>query len=181
MSTLAFKFLAKGTRGPISGFTWPAAGEWVTASQPLELCARGIHACGVHQLAHWLHDELWIIELDGALIQGYDCTIAERARLVQRIDAWQTGGAARFALAARDHAAQLTASAPPELRRQLEIYVGDASAHLPHGSTALSAFCSAMTAARLRGIDHFDDEAYREERSWQSSFIANDLGLQTGA
>jgi hypothetical protein len=96
---------------------------------------------------------------------------------VQHVDAWEHGGAARFAVAARDHAAQLAASAPAELRRQLEIYVADASAHLPHGATALSAFCSAMTVARLRGGDHFDDEAYREERSWQSRFIANDLGL----
>lgn len=177
MSSLAFKFLAKGARGPISGFSWPAPGEWVTEAQPLQLCARGVHACGAHELAHWLHDELWIVELEGTCIPGYDCTIAERARLVQRIDTWEAGGAARFARAARDHAAQLAATAPEALRRQLEVYVGDASAHLPSGATALSAFCSAMTVARLRGVDHFDDEAYREERLWQSRFIADDLGL----
>lgn len=177
MTKRAFKFLASGARGPISDRRWPASGEWLEAGQLLQLCKSGIHACASHDLAHWLHDELWLVELDGASLQGIDCTISERARLVHRIDAWQDGGAARFARAARDHAAQLAATAPVALRKLLEIYVSDASAHLPHGATALAAFCSAMTAARLRGVDHFDDAAYREERSWQSRFIAADLSL----
>jgi hypothetical protein len=55
--------------------------------------------------------------------------------------------------------------------------VADASAHLPHGATALAAFCAAMAVAWLEGGEHFDLAAYRRERVWQSQFIARDLDL----
>jgi hypothetical protein len=105
--------------------------------------------------------------------------LAARARLVRPVSAWSNGGAARFAAAARDHAAQLMAAAPEAARARLAQYVADSSAHLPHGATALAAFCAAMAVAWLDGGDHFDDEGYRRERRWQSAFIASDLGLRS--
>lgn len=183
MTELAYKFLARGGRGAVTEFAWPLPaapeemGAWVEASAPLALCASGVHACRTHELAHWLHEELWAVELDGEQREGQDCVIAARARLVRPVEAWTNGGAQRFAYAARDHAAQLTAAAPEALRGRLAQYVADSSAHLPHGATALAAFCAAMAVAWLEGGDHFDLEAYRRERSWQSAFIARDLAL----
>jgi hypothetical protein len=183
VSCFAFKFLARGAVGPVSGFVWPAPkpgrpGSWIEAREPLHLCASGIHACAVQQLAHWLHEELWVVELDGQLVAGHDSVVAERGRLTRQVEAWVGGGAARFAKAARDHAAELAAGATPELQAQLKMYVADASYHLPHGATALAAFCAAMTVARLHGGgSHFDEAGYREERLWQSKFIENDLQL----
>lgn len=183
MSALACKFLAPGALGAISEFAWPrpgAGGEpgaWVEAAVPLAPCASGVHACRAHELAHWLHRELWIVELDGELRDGTDCVIAPRGRLLRPVQGWAEGGSLRFAHAARDHAAQLTAAAPPAHRARLAQYVADASAHLPHGATALAAFCAAMAVAWLEGGDHFDREGYRRERAWQSAFIAADLGL----
>src|SRR5690348_431080 len=107
MST--YKFLAKGAVGPQSGFKWPepqapAFGAWVDADGPLELCVRGAHVCRALDLAYWLHDELWETEVDGEQIEGVDCLVVRRARLVRRIDAWHQGGAARFAQACAEHA-----------------------------------------------------------------------------
>lgn len=183
MTALAYKFLARGARGVVTEFAWPLpaaaaeAGAWVEAAGPVGLCEHGVHACQRSELAHWLHDELWIVELDGALLEGTDCVIAPRGRLVRPVEGWENGGAMRFARAARDHAAQLTAAAPEALRPRLAQYVADSSAHLPHGAVALAAFCAAMAVAWLEGGDRFALEGYRRERAWQSAFIAQDLAL----
>jgi hypothetical protein len=184
VSRLAYKYLARGAVGPVSEAVWPAPrdgakGGWIEATAPLSVCESGVHVCSADELAHWLHEELWLVEIDGPEVPGIDCIVASRARLVHEIKGWRSDGAARFAEAARDHAAQLVAAAPPTAQPRLLQYVSDASNHLPRGSTALAAFCSAMAVAWLHGRDHFDDGAYRQERAWQSAFIAADLRLIT--
>jgi hypothetical protein len=181
----AFKFLAHGGVGPVSEYPWPAPapqagqpGAWVQAASALEACRSGVHACGADELAHWLHDELWIVELAGEIVPGIDCVVAQRGRLLRKVDAWSQGGAARFATAARDHAAELVATASEPARARLTQYVADSSWHLPHGSTALAAFCAAMAVAWLGGGSRFDDATYRSERVWQSRFIVGDLELE---
>jgi hypothetical protein len=182
VSQYVFKFLARGAIGSVSEFAWPkpvqeVPGVWVETDGPLQLCSSGVHVCRASELAHWLHEELWVIEIDGSTIESTDCVLAARGRLVQQVEAWSNGGSARFARAARDHAAQLVAANPDADQVRLKKLLGDAAAHFPSGATALSAFCSAMTVAWLHGGDHFDDEGYRAERVWQSAFIAEDLGL----
>lgn len=182
MTRLGFKFLARGAFGPVSEYRWPqpdggTPGAWVEAASGIEVCRSGVHVCGADELAHWLHDELWIVELDGVVVPGIDCMVAERGRLVRRVEAWTHGGAARFARAARDHAAERVGEADELARARLTHYVADSSAHLPRGSTALAAFCAAMAVAYLHGGSRFDDAGYRAERLWQSRFIADDLQL----
>lgn len=182
MSTYAYKFLGRGARGAVSDFRWPLPsagqpGPWVTATAPVRLCEAGVHACRRPELAHWLHHELWVVELDGTLVEGIDCVVAQRGRLIRHLDSWVSGAAARFATAARDHAAEFVAKSDPEHRPLLSMYLGDASWHLPNGATALAAFCAAMTVARFYGKDRFDEAAYREERVWQSNWIAEHLSL----
>ena len=70
-----YKFLAAGAKGPITGFQWPvpqleAPGDWVEADGPLEAGGRGAHVCRPAGLAHWIHDELWEVEIDGGGIVG---------------------------------------------------------------------------------------------------------------
>lgn len=185
MSQYAFKFLARGAIGAISEFAWPTPrdgqpGDWVEADGPLQACANGVHVCRAEHLAHWLHEELWVVEVGGNLIESVDCVLSGRGRLLRQVDAWSSGGDARFAHAARDHAAQLVAANPNADHAQLQKLLADAGKHLPKGAIALSAFCSAMTVAFLHGGDHFDDAGYRQERAWQSSFIALDLSLGAG-
>jgi hypothetical protein len=123
----AYKFLTKDGIGPISGYRWPmpvghANGAWVETLGPLALCERGIHLCSAFDLAHWLHDDLWEVESDGEHIEGIDCIIVRRARLVRRIDAWSNGGAARFAEACIEHSTSLAGSASSTAVRGCRLY-----------------------------------------------------------
>lgn len=88
-----YKFLAAGSVGRFSDFTWPvpqgeAPGEWVEGGAPLTDCLRGVHACRVDQLLDWIDDELWEIELDGECTDRDSMLIAERGRLTRRVASW---------------------------------------------------------------------------------------------
>jgi hypothetical protein len=180
---IAYKFLATGGIGAISGAVWPrpSPGQpaaWLEA--PVQVCRSGIHACLPGQLAYWLHEELWRVELDGDSIPGLDCLIVPRARLLEKVSAWSDGGgAARFATAVRDHAAHTLAGLPAEQRDRLAGYVADSSWHVQHGaleSPALAALCAAMAVAKIAPA-HLLEEAYRRERAWQSAWIVQEMGL----
>jgi len=177
MST--YKFLARGAVGPISGFQWPVPaseepGPWVEAEGSLGLCVNGAHVCRTFELAHWLSDELWETETDGEELAGLDCLVVRRARLVRRIDAWQEGGAARFAEACAEHAAGLADRAPPELAASARGLLDDALEAARMGYPAVSAYASAVAVAGL-GDPADRDAAYRRERLWQSEWIAVSL------
>jgi hypothetical protein len=180
MSGRAYKFLRRGAIGPFSQLRWPlptaqGPGAWLETEGALVECSNGLHLLRVPDLAHWLLDELWLVEHDGDLVEGTDCLVVRRARLLRPIDAWHSGGGAdRFALAARDHLVELAAGADPSLRELLDGIIRDASAHLPRRSTALAAFCAAVGISKL----HADPRhGYRLERQWQSDWIARHLSL----
>jgi len=166
MST--YKFMARGATAPFSGARWPepaggAPGAWVEAVGTLEQCRCGAHVCRPVDLAHWLHDELWETEVDGDRLDGIDCLVVRRARLVRRIDAWHQGGAARFAEACAQHAAELTGGGA-----DVRGFIDDAALSAQYGYTAVAAHACAMAAARL-GDD--EEQAYRRERLWQADWI----------
>jgi hypothetical protein len=83
----AYKFLRAGRRAPFSDLVWPE-NSWVSAQRPLDACGSGIHACRPEHLAYWLMPELWEIELDGDVLETELKVVAERGRLLRRIDAW---------------------------------------------------------------------------------------------
>lgn len=176
----ALKFLARGAVGPISRFAWPRPrdderpGAWVEIDAPPVPCQRGIHAVRASELAHWLHDELWLVELGGEVRPGVDALVATRGRLVREVTGWSFGGALRFAHAAYDHAAAILGATPA---RDAERCLAAAARTLAHGDVALTAFCAALAVARGAGVDRFDQAAYDAERQWQSTSIARDLQL----
>jgi hypothetical protein len=170
----AWKFLARGAVGPLSGFPWPppvagAPGAWVEAQGPLALCARGAHLCRRTDLAHWIHEELWQAEADGDHLDALDCVVVRRARLVRRIAGWEEGGAQRFAEASAAHAAMLAGGQGAVVRAFLD----DAEAAARAGYLAVSAHCAAVAAARL--APHDPVAAYRRERLWQAEWIAREV------
>jgi hypothetical protein len=174
MST--YKFLARGAMGPLSGFRWPppragTAGDWVQPEGPLELCANGCHVCRAGDLAHWLHDELWETETDGEHVEAIDCLVVRRARLVRRIDAWHDGGSSSFAEACARHATELADRASPEISVAARGFLDDAFSAARTGFVAVSAYSSALAVAKL-GAPPDEDELYRQERAWQSAWIA---------
>jgi hypothetical protein len=174
-----YKFLAAGAVGPFSGFAWPAPrnggpGAWVAADGPVALCGRGLHLCRPIDLAHWLCDELWEAEAGSELVDGIDCVIAQRARLVRPIDAWQDGGAARFASACIDHAADLVSRALEPARTMARGYVDDAALCARDGLSVFAAFSAAVAVAKLAGAED-QPAAYRFERAWQAGWIEHAL------
>jgi len=111
---IAYKFLRPGAVGPFSGVPWPAPsagrpGAWVTADAAPRPCVAGVHACRAGDLSWWLDAELWRIELDGQIVEAPRKLVAQRGRLVERVDAWTAATATAFAeacvLRVRDGAA----------------------------------------------------------------------------
>jgi hypothetical protein len=168
------KFLATGARGPLSGFAWPVPraevpGAWVAVEGPLAPCTRGVHVCRPGDLAHWIHDELWELEADGDQVDGLDCLVVRRARLVRRIDAWGGPGGQRFVGACVDHASAHVGATPGDTIRGL---LEDARFMATSGYVALAAFTAALVVSRSEGEP---DAAYRRERAWQSAWIVGEL------
>lgn len=98
----AYKFLALGAVGRFSELRWPqpAGGEpgaWVEADDPLDVCRHGVHACKPGQLLDWIDDELWEIELGGELVERDAMLVAQRGRLLGRVEAWDGATAQEFA------------------------------------------------------------------------------------
>lgn len=123
--TKAYKFLSPGAVGLFSEFTWPPAGEWVEAAEPLADCRVGVHALRFEQLLDWIDDELWEVELDGAVVERDEMLVAERGRLVRRIEEWDEAAAHSFADACAVRSAGYAAAALrraglPEEAAQLE-------------------------------------------------------------
>ena len=117
---IAFKFLGDGQIGVFSGVRWPIGGEWLgaTTSNPRgRTCVQRIHACRVEDLPDWMDSELWRVELDGDVAVDCGKLVADRGRLVERIERWDAQLMAAFAeacaLRARDAALTVLASGSP--------------------------------------------------------------------
>jgi hypothetical protein len=111
---IAYKFLAPGAVGPFTGFAWPvpsaaAPGRWVEA--PDRRDDHGIHACRERDLAFWLAAELWRAELVDPVSDAQRQLISPRARLLERIVAWDGAAARAFAEACLWRAREFCAAA----------------------------------------------------------------------
>jgi hypothetical protein len=105
-----YKWLATGGVSPFAGFRWiePGVrepGQWHRAVDPAATpdgaarrCRVGVHACRRQHLPYWLQAELWTMELDGPVVEGDLKTVAPRARLLRRVEAWDRRAAAEYAL-----------------------------------------------------------------------------------
>jgi hypothetical protein len=67
--------------------TWQA-GDWMPHIEDIELCRRGYHACEWKDVLRWGSAELYIVELGGKVIIGDDKVVAQTARLLSRVEAW---------------------------------------------------------------------------------------------
>jgi len=205
---IAYKFLCAGGVGPFSRYHWPlpsdggGAGAWVAAAPDPVLCRRAVHACRVGDLPWWLQDELWELELDGAVTAGRHKVMAPRGRLLRRVAAWDADCAQRFADAcaerARDHAVAALERAgasseatrlrraatprelfdtvrtaePPEAARVAVTMAGGAARRALGGAAVTAAYIAAHTAANVDGAEAMD-----AERAWQSQWLSTALAL----
>lgn len=166
----AYKCLRPGRVGPFSGHSWPV-GEWVEGEDPA-LCVRGVHACRTDDLPHWLTQELWEVELDGEVREEPRKLVADRGRLVRRIEGWTTASAASFAEACAARAQERAERATGERAERLAELAGDAAANAAKGQAALVGYIVARAAEVDGGVD-----GYAEERRAQAHWLASELGL----
>jgi hypothetical protein len=201
---IAYKFLRSGRTGPFSAFKWPEAGVWVQTDQRLVECRRGVHACRISDLPWWLADELWEIELGGPVLLDQHKIRAPAGRLRAPIDGWTPACAQDYADACawRAHqrgvqaltrtghvtaadqlaacstldevlrVARQLAEALADTRISLTI-AGDGAFRALTGAPPTSAYIAAHAAMRLDG-----PEGYAAERTWQSRWLAQRLGLR---
>jgi hypothetical protein len=201
---IAYKFLRSVRTGPFSGFRWPQPGIWVRAAGDLVPCRVGIHACRTEDLLWWLAEELWEVELDGAVQSDEHKLIAPAGRLLARVEEWTPGCAQEYADAcawrARDRAVQAltdarhdrlaerlsscgTLDAVLATARQIGEDMPDTRISLTiAGDGALRALTGAApTSAYIaaHAALRLDGPAgFAAEREWQSQWLADRLGLR---
>ena len=159
----AWKFLGAARLGLYSGFSWPL-GEWVEVSPPLVPSRRGIHACRVGDLPHWIDDELWTIELDGEIVEAERTLVASRGRLAERVPQWNAAAMGEFARACVDRRREL-----PGLVEDAEYWDYD-----PPSSAYMAAHAAGLET--LRGGGEYWP-VFHAERAWQAEWLAGRLGL----
>jgi hypothetical protein len=117
---IALKFLRGGAIGPFSGVRWAAPasgapGAWVQATGDA-VCTERVHACRTGDLPEWIDAELWTVELEGAVAVQHGKLVADRGRLLARIEAWNPASACELATAcalrARDAAVAVLGPGP---------------------------------------------------------------------
>ena len=207
---IAYKFLCAGRIAPFTRHAWPEPGEWVAGKDggQTTICLDGVHACRPRDLPLWVDEELWEIELSGAIVEGDSKLAAERGRLTRRVGAWNPGTAGDYALACalrtRDHALwALRASGMPQdldvaeslahayTAREIEAVAEAAEpsateAVRPAIGFAADAAGSALDDACAEGAyiaAHAagvirGDGAEAAERAWQAGWLAERLELQ---
>lgn len=151
---IAYKFLRPGGVAPFSSFTWPTGspgpGPWVEAEP--HVCASGIHACRAGDLPFWINAELWEIELDGAL-DGMRKVVAQRGRLLRRIEAWDRTVAGEFG--------EFCVAAVDELGTMAD-FASDARELVAAGDVAGASFVAARAAETAAGTSAYDIERQRQ-------------------
>ena len=86
MSTTQYlKWTAKGRVPSYQGGTPIPYRKWTQQVPDLKLCAQGWHACRWEDAVHHIDAELWVVELDGQIIEGDTKVVAERLRIVRRV------------------------------------------------------------------------------------------------
>jgi hypothetical protein len=86
---VAYKFIADDRMSPFARVRWPEPGSgWVVASAAVGACRRAVHACRVQDLAYWLGERLWRVELAGQITESQFKIVAERGRLLDVVDGW---------------------------------------------------------------------------------------------
>jgi hypothetical protein len=163
---IAYKFLDDGAVGPFTGFRWPVD-EWVEADS-VDLCSEGIHACRMRDLPVWLGRELWEIELDGEVVEQKAKVVAQRGRLMRRIDEWNDDVAREFGRFCARRTRERVGFLPV-----LSGYVGDVESFVAQRRIPIAGFAAARAAERRDG-----PAAYEEERGVQAEWLAERLRLK---
>jgi hypothetical protein len=180
---IAYKFLSDEGLGRFSEARWPlpvagAPGAWLEASLPLAPCVRGIHALRACDLPFWLDRQLYEIELAGEIVAAASMVVAQRGRLVRRVDAWNEASWAALGDFCKQrtqaNAERVAAQAPHELTRA-RFFVSEVDTFIGLGAYPTAIYVAAVAAHVASPIA--PEAAYQAERAEQARFLAALLGL----
>ena len=164
----AYKFLGEDGRGLFSRFSWPlpdgGPGAWVESE--VATCRSGIHACRPADLPYWITSVLYEIELDGPIDHKAIKVVAARGRLTRRIEGWNAETREAYSQLCIARAQEIADAAPFEVASWKPV------PEMSVAGPALMGFMAARIAERLNGL-----EAYAVERSRQSAWLVDKLGL----
>jgi hypothetical protein len=150
----AYKFLREGRVGPFTGFRWEP-GEWVEIGGPV-LCDRGVHACRPGDLPFWINDELWEVELAGEVAEGERKLVAERGRLVARVEGWNADAAQEFGDTSAARARALSDARPGDAIARA--YAEDTERRAGQGRAYAATYIAAVAAEHAGGHEGRDSE-----------------------
>jgi hypothetical protein len=180
---IAHKFLRSGARTLFTNLSWPlpaanGSAAWVEAAPgPLVPCRNGLHACRFEDLAHWIADELWEIELDGEWIRAPDALVARRARLVRRLDRWEAPEIrTRFSEACRARAAAVCERAALPASSLAVQYLEQAKGFPAGIHPVVVAYVSALVFSAVAPSGDAMT-AFRAERREQGQLLATVVGV----
>jgi len=163
---IAYKFLDEGGVAPFSGFRW-SLGDWVEA-RGVDPCRVGVHACRARDLPIWLGRRLWEIELDGELVEREWQVVAQRGRLIRRLEEWNDDLLDGFGRLCVQRTRERVGFLPV-----LSGFVADVERFVAEGRFPIAGFAAAR-AAELRD----GPAAYEEERAAQAAWLAGQLQLR---
>jgi hypothetical protein len=170
-----YGFLGEGAVAFLSGFHWPQPadgkpGRWVRAGS--DAPPEAVRGVPVEQLPWWFDDELWELELDGSLVADGRAVVADRARLLRRIDTW-TPEAAHELVAVCEQRVRATALA--DYADDVKLYAEDADR--PATAAAVAAYIAAHAlAGSNKGAPGYE-AAFDRERRWQVEWLKRRLQL----
>ena len=205
---IAYKFLARGAISPFSRAVWPTPsgstpGAWVTTSPGFE---PWIHGCRPADLPYWIDAELWRVELSDPVHPVRHEVQADRARLLERVEAWGPAAGRELTVQCVLRTARFAAEALRKEGLDAEARtlsscetVEDVAAaaksfgrrSLPDRSRQLLGYCGDAAVwsgigdarcvpyiASIAAADlHQDAAAMEEERGWQARWLSDRLRI----
>jgi hypothetical protein len=166
----AYKFTRAGAVSPFTGFAWPQ-GEWIEVEGDVALCTNGIHACRPQALPRWLDEELWRVEIEEVQEEHEGLVVARRARLLERIEAWDAEASRELARSCAVRARQLADEHSDPLIKKMADDIGGIAEGPDPSATALSMYCTA------HAFDVAVPRGYVAERRRQAEWLVERLEL----
>jgi hypothetical protein len=108
-----YKVLGRDGRACHGGTGVWRKNEWRSVRGRLVPCVNGLHLCRDEHLIQWIGPTIWRAEYDGEMIEVDDKIVARRARVTEKIDAWNERTARLFAADCAERVLHLYESAHP--------------------------------------------------------------------
>jgi len=148
-----YKFLTAYNKGKFSGYDFTQylpdrdkPGKWLPKIENPILCEKGYHCFMPEHILEWIEAQLFEVEINGRHVHGYDKTVAQKMRLLRKVDAWNDKTARLFACyCARDGLPLFEKDYPNDNRPRVAIETAERYAN---GEATIEELTAALASAR---------------------------------